>query len=229
MDMPYLRKHSIYRHTLAEMQQVAQENTRNEMCRRPPVDAALPNNSRLAVYTGCSNVSGSACEVQTGTVEGVQELRLEVQQMAATIAQLRQEMRADCLESRQSHVSTAAHTKNSFAEVYARIDGMHREMRSQEWVGQADVALQLAQTNMDMCHLRQQLEEDHRACAHTNAALRHEQDIMLFHLYTQIGAYVGVTTARSVREVQLEIAQKLHFLEQRIHPLITGKNPRFPE
>jgi len=74
-------------------------------------------------------------------VEGVQELLLEIQQMTATIAQLRQEVQADCLKNSQSHVNTAAHTKHSFAEVYARIDGVHCEMRSQEWVDQADVAL----------------------------------------------------------------------------------------
>jgi len=235
--MPYLRKHSIYRHTLAEMQEQAKKNTHNELhvtakhacklCHRPHTDPALPNNSRLAVYTGYSNASGSACAVQTETPEGVPELRLEMQQMAATIATLRQEMQADCLEIKQCHVRTAAHTKHSFAEAHARIDSVQCEIRSHEWAGQVDVALQLAQTNMDVHHLRQQLEEDHHACAHTNTALRHDQDMMLFHLYSQIGAYVGVTTARSVQEVQVEIAQKLCFLEQRMRPLETEHTARF--
>jgi len=229
MDMPYLRKHSIYRHTLAEMQEQAKKNTPNEvhatakhackLCHRPHTDPASPNNSRLAVYTGYSNASDSARDVPTETLEGVPALRLELQQMAATIATLQHEMRAGCLEIRQLHVRTAAHTKHSFAKAHARIDSVQCEMRSHEWAGQVDVALQLAQTNMDMHHLRQQLQEDHHACAHTNAALRRDQDMMLFHLYSQIGAYVGVTTARTVQEVQAEIAQKLCFLEQRMRAL----------
>jgi len=208
------------------MQEQAKKNTPNEvhvtakhackLCHRPHTDPALPNNSRLAVYTGYSNASNSARDVPIETLEGVPELQLEIRQMAATIATLRQEMQASCLEIKQLHVRAAAHTKHSLAEAHARIDSVQCEIHSHEWVGQVDVALQLAQTNMDMHHLRQQLQEDHHACAHTNAALRRDQDMMLFHLYSQIGAYVGVTTARTVQEVQGEIAQKLCFLEQRI-------------
>jgi len=157
----------------------------------------------------------------------VPELRLEIQQMAATIAVLRQEMQADCLEIKKSHVRTAAHTKNSFAEAHARIDSVLCEIRSHEWAGQVDVALQLTQTKMDIHRLRQQQQEDHHSCAHTNIALQHNEDMMLFHLYSQIGAYVGVTTARSVQEVQAEIAQKLYFLEQRIRPVKTEHTARF--
>lgn len=221
MDMPYLRKHSIYRHTLAEMQQQAHKKKGNKQqeaahcagapCHKPRADPALSKKSRLAVYTGYSNVAGAGHAAETAT----QELCLEIQQMAATMAELRQEVQA--VKNSQSDTSTAARTKQSFAEVHARIDSVQHQILSQEWVGQVDVALQLAQANMDMHHLRQRLEQDHRACAHTNAALRHDQDVMLFHLYSQIGAYVGVTTARSVQEVQLGIAQKLRFLQQRIH------------
>jgi hypothetical protein len=209
------------------MQQQAQKKARDEeqeiahdacvLCHRPHVDPGLSTSSRLAVYTGYSNISAGGCDTPTGTLGGVQELRLEVQQMAATIAELRQEVQANCLKNSQSHTRTAARTKHSFAEMHARIDSVQQEVHSQKWVGQVDVALQFAQANVDMHHLRQRLEQDHHLCAHTNAALRHDQDIMLFHLYSQIGAYVGVTTARSVQEVQLEIAQKLRFLEQRIH------------
>jgi len=239
MDMPYLRKHSIHRHTLAEMQEQAKKNTHKEvhvttkhtceLCHRPHTDPALPNHSRLAVYTGYSNASDSACAVQTETLQGVPELRLEIQQMAATIAKLRQEMQAGCLEIKQSHVRTAAHTKHSFAEAHARIDSVQCEIRSHEWAGQVDVALQLAQTNMDMHHLRQQLQEDHHACAHTNAALRRDEDMMLFNMYNQIGAYVGVTTAHTVPEMQGEIAQKLCFLEQRMRALEPENIARFQQ
>jgi len=216
MDMPYLRKHSIHRHTLAEMQQQAHKKKDNKQqeaahCAKPRADPALSRTSRLAVYTGYSNVAGAGHAAETATLE----LRLEIQQMAATMAELRQEVQA--VKNSQSDTSTAAHTKQSFAEVHARIDSAQHQILSQKWVCQVDVALQLAQANMDMHHLRQRLEQDHRACAHTNAALQHDQDVMLFHLYSQIGAYVGVTTARSVQEVQLEIAQKLRFLQQRIH------------